>query len=857
MASRYWVGGTGSWSDATNHWATTSGGTPGAGNLPTSADDVFFDSASNASGYTVTIDATTKLCKDITFTAPASGDVTLAGSVEIDVYGSLTLYSGLVRTYTGVIRFLSTTTGKTVTTAGVSLASSITFEGVGGGWTLQDALTTNSINLINGALNTNGKNITCVSFSSSNSNVRSLTFISGTITITGNNATVLSLANITNLTFTGGTGTWDFTYSGSVGTRQFNGPGATVALGNIKFSAGTDTVSFAAGSGAINLDFTGFAGTWSNSGAMNLAGNLTVSTGMTVSYTGAITCSATSGTQIITTNGKTLGSSFTLSGSGGTVQLADNLTTTGSFTQSAGTLDPNNKSLTFAGTSTQMLTVANPFLNLSFTGAASKTGTFTLGTNITVTGTLTIAGNSAVNRLLVLSNTKGTARTITVSTTNTLSNVDFKDITGAGTASWNIAAITGLSGDCGGNSGITFTTPSSQYYKIGASANWSTTGNWYLATNGTGGAGHVPLPQDTAVFDANSIIAGSVVITQDMPRIGSVNWTGVANTPTWTTSTACAFFGSITLVSGMTLTSSSQTYTYEGRGSKAITCATKSWGAKVFVMDCVGGTLTLSDAFLSTASFTVTSGNLVTSSTFGMSSFSNVGTTSLGGALTATSSVTTTGSSFISNGYTISATSFNSNSAAVRTVDVTNSTITVTSTSTVVGFATSTNMTFVSTGSTFIVNNATATSKTFAGGGLTFGTVTFSGDNITITGSNTFTVLNVNTAGLTNGLKFTSGTTQTITTTFATNGSAGSLAKILAVTASNPFTVSKSSGTISVDYMNIKDSTATGGASWFAGANSTNSGGNTGWTFTAPGSGPTTIPPSQTMKRGMGLSLGI
>lgn len=48
-----------------------------------------------------------------------------------------------------------------------------------------------------------------------------------------------------------------------------------------------------------------------------------------------------------------------------------------------------------------------------------------------------------------------------------------------------------------------------------------------------------------------------------MPRIPGTNWTGVTNTPTWTTSTVASVFGSLTLVSGMTLTASTQTYTFE------------------------------------------------------------------------------------------------------------------------------------------------------------------------------------------------------------------------------------------------------------------------------------------------------
>jgi len=49
--SKYWVGGSGNWSDDDNHWATSSGGSGGDGNLPTSSDSVFFDSSS---GFTET-----------------------------------------------------------------------------------------------------------------------------------------------------------------------------------------------------------------------------------------------------------------------------------------------------------------------------------------------------------------------------------------------------------------------------------------------------------------------------------------------------------------------------------------------------------------------------------------------------------------------------------------------------------------------------------------------------------------------------------------------------------------------------------------------------------------------------------
>ena len=63
MANRYWVGGTGNWSN-TARWSETSGGAGGA-SVPTAADNVIFDTGSASDNYTVTID-TAATCLDFT-----------------------------------------------------------------------------------------------------------------------------------------------------------------------------------------------------------------------------------------------------------------------------------------------------------------------------------------------------------------------------------------------------------------------------------------------------------------------------------------------------------------------------------------------------------------------------------------------------------------------------------------------------------------------------------------------------------------------------------------------------------------------------------------------------------------------
>ena len=56
-ANYYWVGGTGNWSDYSNHWATTSGGSTFHTGVPGQTDNVFFDDNSfGAAALVVTVD---------------------------------------------------------------------------------------------------------------------------------------------------------------------------------------------------------------------------------------------------------------------------------------------------------------------------------------------------------------------------------------------------------------------------------------------------------------------------------------------------------------------------------------------------------------------------------------------------------------------------------------------------------------------------------------------------------------------------------------------------------------------------------------------------------------------------------
>ncbi|MGV0954683.1 MAG: hypothetical protein ACOYBR_10255, partial [Fluviibacter sp.] len=324
MADRYWVGGTGSWDATTTHWSATSGGAGGA-SVPTSADNVFFDSASNATSYTVTV-AVASSCANLSIAAPASGSVTWAGSLGLSIYGDMTIAAtGVIRTYSGSIAFRATVAGKTINTNGVSLVSNLNFTGVGGTWALQGALTTSAsrtVTLSDGTLDLNGFSLTCGLFASSGTTARGIAFGSGSITVIG--AGIIWNTAAAGMTTTG---TQLVNISNPTATAATVSCGLLSEANAISFNITTGTYSLTLSSGSKrNLNFSGFAGTVSN-GAQTIYGNLTIASAAT--YTGganAWTFAATSGTKTITTNGETLGFPLIFNGVGGRWALQDALT---------------------------------------------------------------------------------------------------------------------------------------------------------------------------------------------------------------------------------------------------------------------------------------------------------------------------------------------------------------------------------------------------------------------------------------------------------------------------------------------------------------------------------------------------
>ena len=269
MADRYWVGGSGNWdATSTTNWATSSGGASGA-SAPTSADNVIFDGASNTgtNAFTVTVTGTTAapaLCAD--FSTGGGGGaldgamtLTMGATAFLDVYGSMTLpatnFSVSATTGAG-IRYKSTTTGKTVTTNGVSLSNTrVSFIGTGGAWTLGSALTTiREIDVIEGSFDTGNFSVSCISFNTSTAGVKSVNLGSSTLTASGTTPAINITSTTANLTWNAGTSTINC----SAASPTFTGGGLTFY--NVSFTSTALTLPTITGANTFNnLTFTSLA----------------------------------------------------------------------------------------------------------------------------------------------------------------------------------------------------------------------------------------------------------------------------------------------------------------------------------------------------------------------------------------------------------------------------------------------------------------------------------------------------------------------------------------------------------------------------------------------------------------------
>ncbi len=583
--------------------------------------------------------------------------------------------------------------------------------------------------------------------------------------------------------------TWSTTSGGAADTTK------PTAADDAYLDAASGAVTVDTGAVCRSLDCTGYTGTLTHTGGPVLtigdgtagAGNIALKLvdGMTYTPTSAINFVSTSATQqTIDFGGKTTGN-WTINGAGSSYLLSSASTTgpVNTITLTAGTLNTNGQACSWglfssAGSLTRTLTLgasavtitgggtawdcgstnftfnantstitmtntsctfsgggntynnfvhsgvsvfnytgANLFNNFTLTGAALKTPSFGMNSSsITCSGTFTCNGNSATNRILLYSITVGTARTITAAVVS-ISNTDFTDITAAGAAS----PFTGTSmGNALGNTNITFDTPATQTHTASAGGNWSDVTKW---------TSRVPLPQDNVVIDVNT----TGTLTADMPRLGAdITMTGFVGT--FANSISVTQYGSLTIGSGQTFTTTAASYNFAGRSSHTLTMSGKSFGNSL-VITAPGGTYAMQDAFLSVGQVTLAFGTLTT------------------------------------GGFSMTMANFISTGTSTRAITLGSSTVTLTSTATLSTWSVaSTGLTLSAASSIIVFSSASTNTRTFAGAGLTYGTLTYTVDNspgiLVVTGANTFGTLNVDSGKI---LTMPSATTNTVTN-FNVNG---------------------------------------------------------------------------------------
>lgn len=457
MADRYWVGGTANWDGTAGlKWSTMSGGLGGA-SVPTTSDAVFF---TNLSTGTCTIATGNTGAASINCTGFAG---TITGTAAITVAGSVTLVAAMTYTHTGTMTFTGT---GTLTTAGKTF-SAVTVNGSGITLTLGDALSisTRTFTLTQGTLNLNNLTLTAAAFSSSNSNARTLAFGTGNIAVTGT-GTAWNTGTATNMTVTG---TPVVNITNSTATATTVSPGSPTEGNSISFNftAGTYSLTLS-GSNVRSLNFTGFSGTLNNA-ARSIFGNLTLSTGMTLTAgTAAMTFASTNATpRTITTNGKTLDFPLTFNGVGGTFRLLDALTmgSTRTLTHTNGTIDLNSfnltvgtsyttasgtKNLTFnGGTLTIPSATTTSFNNAQPTNFTTTAGTGTGTINMTAATAKTFVGGFSTYNCTLNNGGAGALRIIDNNTFTTLANSVqptsflFEDGVTQTLTNWNISGTAG------------------------------------------------------------------------------------------------------------------------------------------------------------------------------------------------------------------------------------------------------------------------------------------------------------------------------------------------------------------------------------------------------------------------------
>jgi hypothetical protein len=374
-------------------------------------------------------------------------------------------------------------------------------------------------------------------FFDANSGANTVTIGSGTstcstLTMTGFTGTLAFGTNSITCAGTGTiyTGATTFSVSGtplilctdsSVTARTITATAATEANSiSFNISAGTGGITI---TGSVKtLNFTGYTGALANS-ARTVYGNLTLGTGMSLtSGANATSFSATSGTQILTSNAVTSNIVYIQNGVGGTVQLADAMSKTnsnGTYTLTNGTFNANNFNVSV----------------FSFSSSNSNTRTLTMGS-----GTWSLVGgnqnttSATVWDLSTTTNLTFNKNTANISLNGAGTGPLTKTFNGGGLTYNNLtmgggSTVTGVTiSITGSNTFATFNNNKTVAWTLTLQAGTTTTVTSWSITNGSAGniitINSSSAGSQATISQASGTISASYYSIQDSNATGGASW---------------------------------------------------------------------------------------------------------------------------------------------------------------------------------------------------------------------------------------------------------------------------------------------------------------------------------------------
>lgn len=685
-------------------------------------------------------------------------------------------------------------------------------------------------------------------------------FYAGANSTGGTNFTLAAAPSATTRYWVGGTGTWDATTTTNWSASSGGATGASVptSADAVVFDSLSNATAYTVTATATQLrcaaltmagPLTGNV-TWAGTAPLAIHGNVTLpASGLTRSYTGAITLSGSSTGRTFTTNGVALASATTVDGVGCGWALGSALDLTsgggGAFTLTNGSFNlsgynftaqqissnnQNSRTIDF-GAGTVSLSGSNGILfgttetnraNLTCTASTSQINLTGAGPNL--------SGNNQT--FYNVSFTGASTGTITINGANTFNNLSSAGITSAGLKIISLSANQTITGTLTLSAG----TDATMRTFVQSSTLGTTRTLTCAAFSGTDAdfrditiAGAAAPASGTRLGDAkgNSGITFGAGVNKYWNLAAGGNWSAVGwaitsgGTPAvnnFPLAQDTAIFEATGLNSAATVTVNAAyhigTVNMSARTSNTMTLATGTTTPAIYGNWINGTGTTLTGTGYVT--FAGRNSQLITSA--GGTFTQPISIDTPGGSVTLQDAFATNRSiggaidvvrgTFNANTYNITLSGANSSFASsysnVRTIALGSGLMSIAGTS---GFVATnaTNLTVTGTGT---ISLTSASAKTFAGGGLSYSGITLNQDGagqLNITGNNTFGNI-TNTYNATGATTINFAATSTTVSQFTAAGTAAKLLTLQGTSAAAPATLIYSGGgNVNVGYLTINN----------------------------------------------------